>query len=69
MRRMAPSPLQLLALLVPIIVIAINVLLAVWVSRDARGRDVSSIAVWIAAMLLCGLPGLLVYVLSRPPKN
>jgi len=43
----------------------INLLLLLWVARDAQKRGTTAGA-WLLIVLLLGLPGLLIYLVARP---
>jgi predicted amidophosphoribosyltransferase len=44
----------------------LQIALAVWVVRDAKGRGVSSPIGWLILVMLTGLLGLIIYFFSRP---
>lgn len=46
--------------------IALNVALLVWVAKDAKNRGMDNSVVWMILVLVTGLLGLIIYVLSRP---
>jgi hypothetical protein len=47
------------------IIFIINILILVWVARDAKARDNSSMG-WLILVLVAGPIGLIVYLLARP---
>ncbi len=49
--------------------IALNIALLVWVARDAKSRGMDSSVVWMVLVMLTGVIGLVIYVLSRPQGN
>ena len=53
-------------LLIPIAVLAINVYLLIWVSKDAKARGMDNSVLWMIIVLVFSLLGLLIYILSRP---
>ena len=55
--------------LIPIAIVALNIALLVWVARDAKGRGMDSAVLWMALVMLTGVVGLLIYILSRPQGN
>jgi uncharacterized membrane protein YhaH (DUF805 family) len=48
---------------------AINIAILVWVARDAKSRGMDSSVLWMILVMLTGLIGLIIYVLSRPQGN
>jgi hypothetical protein len=46
--------------------IVVNILLLVWVAKDAKSRGMDNAVVWVLLVVFTGLIGLLVYILSRP---
>ena len=57
----------LLAMLM-VVCTVVHVLLTVWVYQDIRKRNAGS-SLWIAITLLTGIPGALIYVLTRLGDN
>jgi len=55
--------------LIPIVILALNIALLVWVARDAKARGMDSAVLWMALVLFTGFIGLIIYVLSRPQGN
>ena len=53
-------------LLIPIGILALNIYLLVWVSKDAKARGLDNAVLWMIVVLVFSLPGLLIYLLSRP---
>lgn len=49
-----------------LIILVVNILILIWVARDAKARGVSSPATWLILIFFTGLLGLIVYVFSRP---
>ena len=47
-------------------VVVINFLLLVWVARDAKARGMDGAVIWMILVLLTGVFGLVIYLLSRP---
>lgn len=47
-------------------VIALNIALLVWVARDAKNRGMDSAILWMVLVMITGLVGLLIYILTRP---
>jgi hypothetical protein len=55
-----------LLILVPIVFIAVNVALLVWVARDAKARGMDSAVLWMLLVLFTSVLGVVIYLLSRP---
>lgn len=55
--------------LIPIVIVALNIALLVWVARDAKARGMDSAVLWMALVFFTGFIGLIIYVLSRPQGN
>ena len=53
-------------LLIPIGILALNIYLLVWVSKDAKARGLDNAVLWMVVVLVFSLVGLLIYLLSRP---
>jgi hypothetical protein len=49
--------------------LALNIALLVWVTRDARNRGTENAVLWLIVVLIAGPIGLIVYFLSRPKGN
>ena len=56
-------------ILIPVIVLALNIALLVWVARDAKARGMNSAVLWMILVMFTGLLGLLIYIFSRPQGN
>jgi phospholipase D-like protein len=50
-------------------IIALNVALLVWVARDAKNRGMDSAILWMILVMLTGIIGLIIYLLTRPQGN
>src|SRR4051794_28106316 len=46
--------------------LVLNILMLVWVARDAKNRGMDTPAVWMLLVLFTSVVGLIVYLLSRP---
>jgi hypothetical protein len=46
--------------------VVINVVLLVWVARDAKARGMDGAAIWMLLVFFTGVLGLVVYLFSRP---
>jgi hypothetical protein len=49
-----------------LVLIAINIIILVWVAKDAKARGMSSPVGWLLLIFFTGILGLIVYILSRP---
>lgn len=47
-------------------VLALNIALLVWVARDAKARGMDNSVLWMILVMLTGLLGFIIYILSRP---
>jgi hypothetical protein len=47
-------------------VIALNIAMLVWVARDAKSRGMDGAAMWMILVMVTGVVGLIIYILSRP---
>jgi hypothetical protein len=54
------------AIMVPIIIIAINIAMLVWVNKDAKARGMETPVIWMLLVLFTSFIGLIIYLLSRP---
>ena len=50
-------------------IFALNIALLVWVAKDAKNRAMDSPVIWMILVLLTGLIGLIIYILTRPKGN
>jgi hypothetical protein len=53
-------------ILVPILLIALNIALLVWVARDAKARGMDNAVLWMVLVLFTSVLGLIIYIFSRP---
>ena len=51
---------------IPLVLLIIGILLAVWVYKDAQKRG-SSGALWLIIVILTGIIGLIIWLVVRPP--
>ena len=56
-------------ILIPIVIIALNIALLVWVARDAKSRGMDSAVVWMILVMFTSVLGLVIYMFSRPQGN
>ncbi len=54
---------------IPIIIIALNIAMLVWVARDAKARGMDTAVGWMALVFFTSLIGLIIYIFSRPQGN
>jgi hypothetical protein len=58
-----------LMITIPIIILATNIAILVWVARDAKARSMTDSMLWMVLVMFTGLIGLLIYIFSRPQGN
>jgi small-conductance mechanosensitive channel len=54
---------------IPLVVIVLNIVLLVWVARDAKSRGMDSAVLWMVLVMFTSLIGLIIYIFSRPQGN
>jgi len=54
---------------VPIVIIALNIALLIWVARDAKSRGMDNAVMWMILVLFTSVIGLFIYIFSRPQGN
>lgn len=54
---------------IPVVIIALNIALLVWVARDAKSRGMDSAVLWMVLVMLTSVIGLIIYIFSRPQGN
>jgi hypothetical protein len=54
---------------IPIVILALNIALLVWVARDAKARGMDSAVLWVLLVFFTSIIGLIIYILSRPQGN
>jgi len=47
-------------------IIALHIALLVWVARDAKNRGMDNAILWMILVMVTGLIGLIIYLLTRP---
>ncbi len=52
--------------IVPLALLALHIVLLVWVARDSKARGMDNSVVWMILVMITGLIGLVIYLLSRP---
>jgi hypothetical protein len=60
---------EILLMLVTLVILGTHMGLALWVAKDARARNVNAVTLWVLGMVFCGSASLVVYLLTRPPKD
>lgn len=53
-------------LLIPVVILAINIAMLVWVAKDSKARGMDNSIIWMLLVLFTSFIGLLIYILSRP---
>jgi Mn2+/Fe2+ NRAMP family transporter len=53
-------------LLAPIAVFVLNIILLIWVAKDAKARGMDNSVVWMILVMLTSFIGLILYIYSRP---
>ncbi len=56
-------------IVIPIVILALNIALLVWVARDAKSRGMDSAVLWMVLVMFTSVIGLVIYILSRPQGN
>ena len=56
-------------LAIPIVFLALNIALLVWVARDAKARGMDSAVLWMLLVFFTSIVGLIIYLFSRPQGN
>ncbi len=49
-----------------LLALVINILIIIWVYRDAKARGMDNAALWLVLVLIFGLLGLIIYLIVRP---
>ena len=53
-------------LFIPVVVIALNVALLLWVHKDAKSRGMENIPMWLLLVFSMSVIGLILYLHARP---
>ena len=56
-------------IVVPIVILALNIALLIWVARDAKSRGMDSAVLWMVLVMFTSVIGLIIYIFSRPQGN
>jgi TctA family transporter len=58
----------LACLIIPIVWFIIDILLCIWVYRDAESRGMNGV-LWLIVVLIAGILGLIIYLIVRKDKT
>jgi hypothetical protein len=58
-----------MGLLIPLIALAINIALMIWVGKDAKAKGMENRVLWMVLTFFTGLIGLIIYLIVRPKTN
>ncbi len=53
-------------IMIPIVIIALNIAMIVWVARDSKARGMDNSIVWMLLVFFTSFLGFVIYILSRP---
>ena len=53
-------------LFIPVVVIALNIALLIWVAKDAKSRGMDNGPMWMLLVLCMSVIGLILYLHARP---
>ncbi len=56
-------------MMIPVIIVILNIVLLVWVARDAKARGMDGSAIWMILVLFTSVLGFILYIFSRPRGN
>jgi hypothetical protein len=56
-------------LFIPIIILVLNIVLLVWVARDAKARGMDGAILWMVLVAVTSVIGLVIYLFARPQGN
>jgi hypothetical protein len=51
---------------IPILIIALNIAMLVWVAKDAKARGMETPILWMLLVFFMSVVGLIIYIFSRP---
>jgi hypothetical protein len=54
-------------MLIPIIILALNIALLVWVYKDSKSRGMDNAVIWVVLVLFTSVIGLVIYLVTRKP--
>lgn len=53
-------------IMIPIVIIAVNIAMIVWVAKDSKARGMDNSIVWMLLVFFTSFLGFIIYILSRP---
>lgn len=53
-------------IMIPIVIIAVNIAMIVWVAKDSKARGMENSIVWMLLVFFTSVVGFVIYILSRP---
>ena len=53
-------------IMIPIVVIALNIAMIIWVAIDSKARGVENSIVWVLLVFFTSVLGFVIYIFSRP---
>jgi hypothetical protein len=53
-------------LIIPVVVIALNIALLIWVHKDAKSRGMDNAPMWMLLVMCMSVIGLILYLHARP---
>ncbi len=53
-------------MMIPVVIFVLNIVLLVWVARDAKSRGMDNAVLWMILVMFTSFIGLIIYILSRP---
>lgn len=54
-------------ILVVLGIFVVHIVILIWVAQDAKVRGMDNVVLWVIAVFLIGLAGLIIYLILRPP--
>jgi hypothetical protein len=56
-------------LMLPVVLFVLNIVLLIWVARDAKARGMDSAVLWMVLVMFTSVIGLVIYIFARPQGN
>jgi thiol:disulfide interchange protein len=56
----------MLMVVLPIVIFVLDIVLLIWVARDAKARGMDSAVLWMVLVFITSLLGLIIYLFARP---
>jgi hypothetical protein len=53
-------------IMIPILFIAVNIAMIVWVAKDSKARGMENSIIWMLLVFFTSFLGFIIYILSRP---